>query len=65
MASIMELDENVAENIDQSINTLSNESIEDLAKVLSWHENVLKNILSSYEKLKERYIKLENSVYGQ
>ena len=61
----MELDENVAENIDQSINTLSNESIEDLAKVLSWHENVLKNILSSYEKLKERYIKLENSVYGQ
>ena len=65
MASIMELDENVAENIDQSINTLSNESIEDLAKVLSWHENVLKNILSSYEKLKKRYIKLENCVYGQ
>ena len=57
----MEMEDNFADNADNSINTLTNESIDDLEKVLRGHENILKNILHSYEKLKERYTKLENA----
>ena len=61
MASIVEMEDNFADHADNSINTLTNESIDDLEKVLRGHENILKSVLNSYEKLKERYSKLENA----
>ena len=57
----MEMEDNFADNADNFINTLSHQSIDDLEKVLRGHENILKNILNSYQKLKERYVKLENA----
>lgn len=60
----MDVEDNhiTAEDNNASTNSLTNEAIDDLSKVLTGHVTLLKNVLSSYEELRSRYAKLEEQV---